>query len=575
MDYKPQNVICQNCKTQFTIEPEDFNFYEKIKVPPPTFCPGCRMIKRMAFRDYRVLYRRKSNKTHDIIFSIIPQESLLKVWERDIWWSDEWDSLAYGKDYDFNKPFFSQLKELILEVPYPSQTCWNMVNSEYCTGANYLKNCYLVFVSTNSEDCIYGAEINKTKSSIDITRIESSELCYKSFYLTKCYQTFFSSHCENCINVWFSRDLSNCSSCFGCVNLRNKKYCIWNVQYSKEEYEKSIKELNIGSYKSIKEIKEKVNLIFNKSIRKYTEGRYNSNVSGEYINNSKNVLKSYYVNQGEDCKYLQCFFSPSVKNCFDCTEWGENSELCYECSSVGAESYNNKFNYRCSKGTHNSEYSFNCMGCGDVFACSGLRNKQYCILNKQYEKEEYFKLKEKIIKHMNDMPYVDKKGIIYKYGEFFPIEFSPFSYNESLAQDYFPLTKEKVLKEGYRWKEKIERNYQIEIKNKNMSDDIKDVDKSIINKVIECVDMGECNHECIGVFKIIKEEFQFYKRMNLPLPRFCPNCRYFERIKMRNGIKLYKRKCMKEGCNNEFETSYAPERPEIVYCERCYQQEVY
>ena len=106
MDYKPQNVICQNCKTQFTIEPEDFNFYEKIKVPPPTFCPGCRMIKRMAFRDYRVLYRRKSNKTHDIIFSIIPQESLLKVWERDIWWSDEWDILAYGKDYDFNKPFF-------------------------------------------------------------------------------------------------------------------------------------------------------------------------------------------------------------------------------------------------------------------------------------------------------------------------------------------------------------------------------------------------------------------------------------------------------------------------------------
>ena len=27
-------------------------------------------------------------------------------------------------------------------------------------------------------------------------------------------------------------------------------------------------------------------------------------------------------------------------------------------------------------------------------------------------------------------------------------------------------------------------------------------------------------------------------------------------------------------CPNEFETSYAPDRPEIVYCEQCYQAEV-
>jgi hypothetical protein len=47
------------------------------------------------------------------------------------------------------------------------------------------------------------------------------------------------------------------------------------------------------------------------------------------------------------------------------------------------------------------------------------------------------------------------------------------------------------------------------------------------------------------------------------------------RIKRVNPPKLWHRKCMKEGCQNEFETSYAPERPEIVYCEKCYQQEVY
>ena len=48
-----------------------------------------------------------------------------------------------------------------------------------------------------------------------------------------------------------------------------------------------------------------------------------------------------------------------------------------------------------------------------------------------------------------------------------------------------------------------------------------------------------------------------------------------ELYKERGPVKLWHRKCMNKGCNNEFETSYAPERPEIVYCESCYNQEVY
>jgi hypothetical protein len=41
----------------------------------------------------------------------------------------------------------------------------------------------------------------------------------------------------------------------------------------------------------------------------------------------------------------------------------------------------------------NIEYSFNCYNCTFCFACLGLRKKNYCILNKQYTKEEYQKLK--------------------------------------------------------------------------------------------------------------------------------------------------------------------------------------
>src|SRR3989338_2140638 len=191
---------------------------------------------------------------------------------------------------------------------------------------------------------------------------------------------------------------------------------------------------------------------------------------------------------------------------------------------------------------------------------------------------------------MNNMPYIDKKGRIYKYGEFFPPELSPFRYNETIAQEYFPLTKEQAIEQGYQWKDPEERNITIDLKSEDLPDHIKDVGNDIVNKVIECQHQSNCNEQCTTAFKIIKPELDFYKKMNLPLPRLCPNCRHYQRLKQRNPLKLWKRQCQCNGtqsdnkiyqktishahstnhCENEFETTYSPDRKEIVYCEKCY-----
>ena len=181
----------------------------------------------------------------------------------------------------------------------------------------------------------------------------------------------------------------------------------------------------------------------------------------------------------------------------------------------------------------------------------------------------------KIKKHMNKMPYVDKQGLTYKYGEFFPIEFSPFGYNTTTAQEFFSLTKKEITEKKYLWKEMENKDYKIDILPENLPDTVDVVEETILTKVIGCEHKGLCNETCMTAFKIVSEELKFYKRMNLPLPRLCSNCRHYQRSKFRNGMKLFKRKCMKKGCQNEFETSYAPDRSEIVYCEKCYQQEVY
>ena len=40
-----------------------------------------------------------------------------------------------------------------------------------------------------------------------------------------------------------------------------------------------------------------------------------------------------------------------------------------------------------------------------------------------------------------------------EWGEFFPIEISPFGYNETVAQEYFPLSKDDCGEQGWAWRE--------------------------------------------------------------------------------------------------------------------------
>src|SRR3989344_2001477 len=108
---------CQNCKKDFTIEPDDFGFYEKMAVPSPTFCPECRLIRRLGWRNERSLYNRQCALCKNKIISIYSEELSMPVYCEQCWWGDRWDSTDYGVEYDFSKPFFTQFFELRRRVP--------------------------------------------------------------------------------------------------------------------------------------------------------------------------------------------------------------------------------------------------------------------------------------------------------------------------------------------------------------------------------------------------------------------------------------------------------------------------
>ena len=106
----------------------------------------------------------------------------------------------------------------------------------------------------------------------------------------------------------------------------------------------------------------------------------------------------------------------------------------------------------------------------------------------------------------------------------------------------------------------------------NMEKNLPQKTCQILKEVIGCDHKGKCNHQCTEAFKITPEEFKFYKKMLIPVPKLCPNCRHFARLAQRTPIKLYDRTCAK--CGIEIKTSYASDRPETVYCKKCYNIEV-
>jgi hypothetical protein len=576
---------CQNCKNDFTIEPEDFDFYKKINVPAPTFCPECRLIRRMMFQNERTFYKRKCDLCHEEKLLIFPEENERPVYCSNCWWSDKWDPKDYEMEYDPSRPFLSQFKELLYKVPMLglNNIEKTMVNSEYVNICSYLKNCYLLFNSDYNENCMYSSYLERSKDCSDLVMSDLCELCYMGHGLYKCFKTFYSTSCNDCVDVWFSENLIGCSNCFGCINLRNKQYCIYNKQYSKEEYFDFLAKINLKSRDSIKKIAQDTIKLFESHPYKYMTGLKNTDVSGDYIYNSKNVFNSFEVTESQDCKYCQFLIIATTKDSYDYTMWGGNAERMYECMGAGNNSQDVKFTFESWAPNFNLEYCWSIfLSSNNLFGCVALKNAEYCILNKQYKKEEFEKLRVQIIEDMNNNPYISKKGHVYKYGEFFPPEFSSHGYNETIVQKYFPLTKEKIIEFGYNWKDPETRNYEFSIKSSDLLDSADELNTECVNKIIECSHKGLCNDQCTKGFIITKSEYELYKRLELPLPAECHNCRYFYLKNKRNNIKFYDRGCMCEiknhehvgRCETTFKTSYSPESTKILYCEKCYQQEV-
>jgi hypothetical protein len=538
---------CPISGREFELREQDLAFYKKMDVPVPEIHPDEILRKLMACRNEWKLYRRKCDKTGDTIISAYHENTLFPVYKNEEWWGDSWDGTDYGQGFDKGKPFFEQFLALRNKVPREGTSVFNSENCDYNSHTRESKNCYLCSRTYQVEDCYYASWLVNVKDIVDCWRMIDSELCYECQNCVNCFENIMTQECNGCSNCAFSYQLTGCDHCIGCSNLNHKSYHVFNKQVTKEEYEKMHKKIFNGESSTWKQGVQFFKDMWSKADHRFAHNLKGENVIGDLLNNCKNCWHTVDGYESEDCAYnVSCDQSQNIWHCFS-TGW-PRCELCHH-SAVIRGSTDIRFSYYIWF-SNNMTYCDSCASCQDCFGCVGLRHKKYCILNKEYSKEAYFVLRDKIIALMKEN------------GEWgtLPLEFSTFAYNETANDCYFPLSQKEAERMGFKWQEdtkKEERTDAIV----NIPDSLDEIGDDIIGKPLVCEKTGK-------YFSIIKKEFEFYKKMKLPLPRICPEERIQERRNRRNRIHFFKRKC--DECSTQINSTFPPDRPERVLCEKCY-----
>ena len=554
---------CAQCPESFEITDGDLAFYEKVSpviggkkypIPPPTLCPDCRLQRRLSVRNERHLSRHRCDLCGKPCISSFPAGNTFPVYCTACWWSDHWDPKDYGRDFDFSRPFFEQFQELLRNVPKAGALQMNNENCEFnhllafsrnsylCPGSYFIEDCLYVRKSQYCRDCVNSNELNRCETIADSTNCDN---CSSSHHLI---------NCRNCHSSSYMNDCTGLTNCFMCSGMVQKQYHYKNQPLAKEAYGEVLAD---AARKSPEELLRTYQ-DFSRTVPKRAQIQLNCEHStGDYLYNCKNALHCSDCFNCEDSMYLlEC---EGVKDSMDLSMHDKDIELCYEICSGGEKSYLTAFCY-CTIASPRSLYLSSCFYQPDSFGCDGFHGHgQYCILNKQYTKEAYEELVPRIIEHMQTHG---------EWGEFFPISISPNAYNQTVAQDEFPLTEAEAKARGWPWRGEKDEMPKVSkvIPAEKLPSSIDDIPDDILNWAIEC-------EATKRPFRIIKQELDLYRTMRLPIPRFHPDERHRRMMALRNPRKLWQRKCHK--CGKEMQTTYQPSRPEVVYCETCYLAEVY
>ena len=536
---------CKVSGAEFSVSDADKDFYARLGLNPPTLCPEQRMRRRLSWRNERSLYKRLCDKSAKSIVSVYPEATKFPVYAQDIWWSDCWDPLSYGRDYDFSRSFYEQFFELFNQVPRIGISNRGE-NSDYCNWSLDFKDSYMCVSGIESESCSFCYFTSFSFQCVDCSNLSHCQFCYDCIDGLRLYECISCQDCEDCHSLTACKNCISCNDCIGCVGLYKKQYHVFNQAYSKQDYLAFKEKLFPLNRNSVLGVIDKREQLASKSTFKYYHGHSNDNFIGDYITHCRDVFRSFDISESEEVSFSHnC--PRKCQSSYDCCFCPDAELLCEVISASGG--YKQVSTMYCWDSS-NIFYSDHCMSCSHILGSIGLRNKKYCIINKQYSADEYQSLSTKIIEQLK------AENI---WGEFFPAKHSPFAYNESVANDYFPANKESIEKEGLRWKTELEDHQAPQLR--APVDSIDKLSDSQLDQVFASNLSGR-------PYKITKHEREFYRKMMVPLPLYTFDERMQIRLESRNPRQLWQRVCSVTG--EKLISTYSPQRPEKIASEQAY-----
>lgn len=142
------------------------------------------------------------------------------------------------------------------------------------------------------------------------------------------------------------------------------------------------------------------------------------------------------------------------------------------------------------------------------------------------------------------------------------MQLSPHEYNDTFAHMFSPLSKEEASRKELKWIDDALLEYATTKKAHELPDHIRDASDAILQDVIQC-------EICPRGYRVSKQELNFLRKHNLPLPRQCPFCRIEAKVQQWVlQMTLVDRTCDK--CGNELRTHYTKEDAPVMYCKECY-----
>jgi hypothetical protein len=414
--------------------------------------------------------------------------------------------------------FFDAFQQLFLSIQLPwFHHYYEVENAPYSNHISSSANVYLSYhVTGNCENIMYSlsTKIHAKNVYNSVMSWMYSENVYQSLGILRSSNIFYSRFIQDSHNIWFSTDLVWCHDCIFCHDIQNISYAINNISYPKEVYFQKKDQI----------LKNKEHFYTNYLKMPSIGGNIGSkNTSGKYCNLSEDVQNGYYSTHiktgrnvlfaghpdGLEDIYNGVFVSAGRGYYGACAVGGDATEIYNSISMMRS--------FECY-------YSYFLERCSFCFGCIWLKNKSYCILNRQYTKEDWYRKVWEIFETM----LLD--GTFWK---FFPATLSPFYFDDSLANlmlwnydrkrletKWFLFSPENT--RGQTLRQEAIESWAFSQYISNAESYI--IDDAILWKILHGTD-GKC-------YTIQKREKDFLEQFHLPIPETHPFTRMMDHLKI-------------------------------------------